>query len=111
MCERSLHYLKQAIELGELSKHRTADNPWVGCVIVQDGVVIGQGSRGVLGEPHAEAAAISVAEKLVIHSGGLLCFVRLNPAPFMAVRRPVRKRWWKKVSRVAVGIRDPHIPA
>lgn len=39
--------------------HHTASNPRVGCVVVQDGQIIGQGSHQKFGEAHAEAEAFS----------------------------------------------------
>ena len=34
----------QALELGESVKGTTGDNPWVGCLIVKDGLILGQGA-------------------------------------------------------------------
>ena len=48
----------QALELGESVKGTTGDNPWVGCLIVKDGLILGQGATHPPGGLHAEAAAL-----------------------------------------------------
>ena len=54
----------QALKLGESVKGTTGDNPWVGCLIVKDGKVLGQGATQPPGGLHAEAAALQEAQKL-----------------------------------------------
>ena len=44
-----------------LSPPRTEPNPAVGCVIVKDGAVIGEGFHPKAGEPHAEVFALRAA--------------------------------------------------
>ena len=33
-------FMLRAIKLGEQARNKTGDNPWVGCVIVNDGEII-----------------------------------------------------------------------
>ena len=44
----------------------TETNPSVGCVIVKNNSVIGAGSTGFQGKPHAEVNAISFNKSLVL---------------------------------------------
>ena len=53
----------QALELGESVKGTTGDNPWVGCLIVKDGIILAQGATHPPGGLHAEAAALQEAKK------------------------------------------------
>ena len=38
--------MRRAVELAEQVRGQTGDNPWVGCVIVKDGEVLGEGHTG-----------------------------------------------------------------
>ena len=62
--------MRRTVELAEQVRGQTGDNPWVGCVIVKDGEVLGEGHTHPPGEDHAEAAAIqrafSVKRQLVL---------------------------------------------
>lgn len=50
--------MAHAIRLAELGRNITAPNPFVGCVIVQQGRIIGEGFTQKGGRPHAEADAL-----------------------------------------------------
>lgn len=52
-------YMRRALELAYLGKGRVSPNPLVGCVIVKDGVIIGEGWHQKAGEPHAEVNAVN----------------------------------------------------
>jgi len=54
-------FMRRAIELARTHLGRTAENPSVGCVIVKDGVVVGEGMTGEGGRPHAEEQALQAA--------------------------------------------------
>lgn len=54
-------YMAQALRLAEQGLYTTAPNPRVGCVIVKDGLVIGEGAHLRAGEPHAEVMALRAA--------------------------------------------------
>jgi diaminohydroxyphosphoribosylaminopyrimidine deaminase/5-amino-6-(5-phosphoribosylamino)uracil reductase len=59
--ESDERYMTRAIELARAQLGKTAPNPTVGCVIVLDGVVVGEGVTGVGGRPHAEELALKAA--------------------------------------------------
>ncbi len=50
--------MRRALELAAMGRGRTSPNPMVGCVIVRDGVVIGEGWHEKAGMPHAEVNAV-----------------------------------------------------
>jgi diaminohydroxyphosphoribosylaminopyrimidine deaminase/5-amino-6-(5-phosphoribosylamino)uracil reductase len=53
--------MRRALELAALGRATTHPNPRVGCVIVRDGVVVGEGWHVRAGEPHAEVHALRQA--------------------------------------------------
>ena len=61
--------------LGE-SARRTAPNPWVGCLLVRDGKVVGEGASDAPGGPHAEVAALAAATDF---ARGATAYVTLEP--------------------------------
>ncbi len=48
--------MSRAFELAQRGLYTTDPNPRVGCVLVRDGQVVGEGWHERAGEPHAEAA-------------------------------------------------------
>ncbi|MGH1398289.1 MAG: bifunctional diaminohydroxyphosphoribosylaminopyrimidine deaminase/5-amino-6-(5-phosphoribosylamino)uracil reductase RibD [Alphaproteobacteria bacterium] len=54
-------YMKMALAVASDGVGRVWPNPAVGCVIVNDGVVVGRGRTADGGRPHAEAAALEMA--------------------------------------------------
>jgi diaminohydroxyphosphoribosylaminopyrimidine deaminase/5-amino-6-(5-phosphoribosylamino)uracil reductase len=54
-------FMRRAIALARANLGRTAENPSVGCVIVRDRAVVGEGATGEGGRPHAEEVALAHA--------------------------------------------------
>ncbi len=69
-------YMRQAIDLALAQMGRTWPNPSVGCVLVKDGVVIGEGATGDGGRPHAEEIALDKAGEA---ARGATAYVTLEP--------------------------------
>ena len=69
-------YMLRALELGAQQSGRTAENPAVGCVLVKDGEIIGEGATQDGGRPHAETVALQVAGR---QARGASCYVTLEP--------------------------------
>lgn len=81
-------------------------NPMVGCVIVRDGVAIGEGYHEKFGEAHAEVNAIRSVHGSV---EGSEVYVNLEPCSFFGKTPPcVDLLIEKKVRRVIVGMLDPN---
>jgi diaminohydroxyphosphoribosylaminopyrimidine deaminase/5-amino-6-(5-phosphoribosylamino)uracil reductase len=54
-------FMARAIELARARLGKTSPNPAVGCLVVRDGVVVGEGATGGGGRPHAEESALVAA--------------------------------------------------
>jgi diaminohydroxyphosphoribosylaminopyrimidine deaminase / 5-amino-6-(5-phosphoribosylamino)uracil reductase len=54
-------FMDRALELGRRGWGRVHPNPMVGCLIVRDGDVVGEGWHREYGGPHAEVAALAAA--------------------------------------------------
>jgi diaminohydroxyphosphoribosylaminopyrimidine deaminase/5-amino-6-(5-phosphoribosylamino)uracil reductase len=54
-------FMSRALELAAAQLGKTAPNPSVGCVIVKDGVIVGEGATSDGGRPHAEETALRAA--------------------------------------------------
>lgn len=57
------HYMSLALQLAERGRFTVSPNPMVGCVIVKNGDIIGQGYHERAGEPHAEIHALNAAKE------------------------------------------------
>lgn len=68
--------MRRAIALAAAHVGRTAENPSVGCVIVRDGAVVGEGVTGQGGRPHAEELALDAAGPA---ARGATAYVTLEP--------------------------------
>jgi len=104
------HWMQVAIAEAELARGRTGDNPWVGCVIVDDaGNLLGRGHTQGPGEDHAEIAAARQAQAQGHSVVGSTLYSTLEPCSFHG-RTPacsvsIASRG---VARVVIGMRDPH---
>ena len=56
--------MQRALQLAENGKWHTAPNPKVGCVVVHDGKIIGEGFHAEYGKGHAEVQAIAAVIRL-----------------------------------------------
>jgi diaminohydroxyphosphoribosylaminopyrimidine deaminase/5-amino-6-(5-phosphoribosylamino)uracil reductase len=106
--DKDIRFMRYAIELGKLAQGKTGDNPYVGCVIVKNGKIIGEGNTQPEGLPHAEAMAITNAKRGNYEVNGATLYSTVEPCSFYG-RTPscaiaIIK---EKISRVVVGIRDP----
>ena len=70
------HRMARALELAELGLYTTDPNPRVGCVLVRDGQVVGEGWHARAGEPHAEVMALRAAGG---RARGAVAYVTLEP--------------------------------
>jgi diaminohydroxyphosphoribosylaminopyrimidine deaminase/5-amino-6-(5-phosphoribosylamino)uracil reductase len=91
----------------ELSRHGfPAPNPHVGCVLVKDGEIVGEGFHKRAGEAHAEAVALSQAGP---RAAGSTCYVTLEPCNHHGRTPPCSLALIQAgVARVVYAVSDPH---
>jgi diaminohydroxyphosphoribosylaminopyrimidine deaminase / 5-amino-6-(5-phosphoribosylamino)uracil reductase len=69
-------HLARAVAVAEAARGRTSPNPAVGCVLVRDGRVVGEGATAPVGGPHAEVVALRAAGD---RARGATAYVTLEP--------------------------------
>ncbi|WP_297762210.1 bifunctional diaminohydroxyphosphoribosylaminopyrimidine deaminase/5-amino-6-(5-phosphoribosylamino)uracil reductase RibD [uncultured Muriicola sp.] len=101
-------YILRGIELGKNGLGTTAPNPMVGCVIVHNNTIIGEGFTSPFGGAHAEVNAIrSVQNKELLKKSTL--YVTLEPCAHHGKTPPcVDLIISSKIPRVVIGVKDPH---
>jgi len=100
-------YIKRCLELAKNGLGITRPNPMVGCVIVCNNVIIGEGYTSPFGGHHAEVNAItSVMDKGLLEKSTL--YVSLEPCNHFGKTPPCSDLIVKsKISKVIVGCVDP----
>jgi diaminohydroxyphosphoribosylaminopyrimidine deaminase / 5-amino-6-(5-phosphoribosylamino)uracil reductase len=108
MEENQEKYMQRCLQLAKLGEGHTAPNPMVGCVIVNDGKIIGEGFHQLCGGPHAEVNAIySVKNERLLQYSTL--YVNLEPCSYFGKTPPCTDLIIeKKISRVIIGSVDPN---
>ena len=97
--------MQRALGLAAGARRRTPPNPWVGCVLVRDGAVVGEGATEPPGGPHAEVGALRGAGD---RAHGATAYVTLEPCAHQGRTPPcVDALLEAGVTRVVVGIEDP----
>jgi diaminohydroxyphosphoribosylaminopyrimidine deaminase/5-amino-6-(5-phosphoribosylamino)uracil reductase len=109
MSEQSIldrHYMARALELARNGLYTTHPNPRVGCVIVRDGQIVGEGWHVRAGEPHAEVHALRHAGEL---ARGATAYVTLEPCSHHGRTPPCADALVKAgVARVVAAMQDPN---
>ena len=99
-------FMQQALALAEGGLYTTTPNPRVGCVVVKNGVVVGEGFHARAGGPHAEILALDAAGARA--SGGTL-YVTLEPCIHHGRTPPCTPRVIASgVRRVVAAMQDPN---
>jgi diaminohydroxyphosphoribosylaminopyrimidine deaminase/5-amino-6-(5-phosphoribosylamino)uracil reductase len=97
--------MARALVLAASARRRTAPNPWVGCVLVRDGEVVGEGATEPPGGPHAEVVALRHAGE---RARGATAYTTLEPCSHHGRTPPCADALVDAgVARVVVGLRDP----
>lgn len=99
-------YMAQALRLAERGLFTTTPNPRVGCVIVKDGKVMGEGWHERAGQPHAEVLALQQAGD---KAKGAIAYVTLEPCSHHGRTPPCADALIKAgVARVVAAMQDPN---
>ena len=103
-----IKYMKRCIELASKGIGKTYPNPMVGCVIVYNNKIIGEGSHEEYGCNHAEVNAInSVGDMGLLKKSTL--YVNLEPCNHYGKTPPCTKLILEKgIKTVIIGSRDPN---
>jgi diaminohydroxyphosphoribosylaminopyrimidine deaminase/5-amino-6-(5-phosphoribosylamino)uracil reductase len=98
--------MQQCLKLARQALGKTAPNPLVGSVIVQDGKIIGEGFHPGAGEPHAEVFALRNAGE---QAKGATVYVNLEPCNHFGRTPPCTEALIAaKIAKVVVGMVDPN---
>lgn len=99
-------WMQRAIELARLGQYSTKPNPNVGCVLVKDGQLVGEGYHPRAGQPHAEVFALRDAGDA---ARGATAYVTLEPCAHYGRTPPCAKGLVEaSVARVVVACPDPN---
>lgn len=128
-CADDARFMRRAIELAWRGWGWTNPNPLVGCVLVRDGRIIGEGLHEKCGQAHAERNALAdcarraaddeadaqnteaapAADPACGHARGATAYVTLEPCCHTGKQPPCTEALIAAgVSRVVVGSRDPN---
>ncbi len=100
--------MQRAIELAKLGVGSVSPNPQVGCVIVHNNIIIGEGWHQKFGGPHAEIQALnSVTNKWLLKESTV--YVTLEPCSHFGKTPPCANALIEHgIKQVVIGITDPN---
>jgi len=98
--------MARALRLAERAMWTTTPNPRVGCVLVRDSWIVGEGWHEKAGEPHAEVHALNAAGR---RARGATAYVTLEPCSHHGRTPPCAEALIAAgISRVVVAMTDPN---
>lgn len=98
--------MARALQLAERGLWTTSPNPRVGCVLVRDGEIVGEGWHEKAGEPHAEVHALRAAGA---RARGATAYVTLEPCSHYGRTPPCAEGLVAAgVCRVVAAMSDPN---
>jgi diaminohydroxyphosphoribosylaminopyrimidine deaminase / 5-amino-6-(5-phosphoribosylamino)uracil reductase len=99
-------FMARALRLAERGLYTTTPNPRVGCVLVKDGRILGEGWHERTGGPHAEVVALVAAGS---NAQGATAYVSLEPCSHHGRTPPCADALIAaKVARVVAAMQDPN---
>lgn len=106
MTRLDISYMARALQLAAHPLVSPHPNPRVGCVLVKDEQIVGQGYHDYAGGPHAEVNALQQAGQL---AAGCTVYVTLEPCCFTGKTPPCTKALIDAgVKRVVMAMEDPN---
>jgi diaminohydroxyphosphoribosylaminopyrimidine deaminase/5-amino-6-(5-phosphoribosylamino)uracil reductase len=99
-------HMARALRLARRGLNTTTPNPRVGCVVVRDGEVVGEGWHERAGEPHAEVHALRAAGA---RASGATVYVSLEPCNHHGRTPPCAEALVQaRLARVVAAMQDPN---
>jgi diaminohydroxyphosphoribosylaminopyrimidine deaminase / 5-amino-6-(5-phosphoribosylamino)uracil reductase len=99
-------FMTRALQLAEQGLYSTMPNPRVGCVIVKDGQIVGEGAHLKAGEPHAEIHALKQAGA---QASGATIYVTLEPCSHTGRTPPCSQAIVDAgITKVITAMQDPN---
>ncbi|MGK0374979.1 MAG: diaminohydroxyphosphoribosylaminopyrimidine deaminase [Arenicella sp.] len=99
-------FMQRVLDLAVMGATSTQPNPMVACVIVKDGLVVGEGFHQTAGELHAERLALQQAGA---QARGATAYVNLEPCCHQGRTPPCTDGLIDAgISRVVAAMRDPN---
>ena len=103
------YYMSRALSLAWRGMDGVRPNPKVGCVLVKEGRIVGEGYHARWGGPHAEVTALEDAAKKSGNAKGATAYVTLEPCSHFGKTPPCAPRLVEEgIARVVVGSVDPN---
>lgn len=102
-------YMARALQLAQRAMNITTPNPRVGCVLVRDDRIIGEGHTQPAGGNHAEIEALRAAGAAGHDVAGATAYVTLEPCSHYGRTPPCADALIKaQLKRVVVAMQDPN---
>lgn len=99
-------YMARALTLARRGLYHTDPNPRVGCVLVKEGIVVGEGWHQRAGEAHAEVIALESARE---RARGATAYVTLEPCCHQGRTPPCTDALLKAgIARLVAAMSDPN---
>lgn len=100
--------MQRALDLAQLSRGSVSPNPLVGCLIVHNNVIIGEGRHEKYGEAHAEVNAVASVKDQTLLSQSTV-YVNLEPCSHFGKTPPCADMLVKhQVKKVVIANIDPN---
>src|SRR5271154_3988284 len=101
-----IHFMQHALDLARKGVGLASPNPTVGCVIVKDGAIVGEGLHQYEGRDHAEIIALKQAGD---RAAGATLYVTLEPCNHTGRTGPCSKAIVSAgIARVVAAMEDPN---
>ncbi len=106
--ERDIQFMQRALQLANAGFGSVSPNPMVGCVIVSDDQIIGEGFHQAFGGPHAEVNAITTVKNRSLLKSATV-YVTLEPCAHQGKTPPCADLLIRhQVKRVVIAATDPN---
>lgn len=102
-------FMRRALELAARARYHATPNPRVGCVLVRDGRILGEGCTQPPGSNHAEIEALLDMRRNGHDAHGSTAYVSLEPCSHFGRTPPCATALIEaRVGRVIVAVEDPN---